>query len=71
MLIKKYDPANLFLKEYNYNEWHENLDDESQEPDDSPQEGNGEGKGLKILTPDKLLTRVPVLIAQINAGNNS
>ena len=30
-----------------------------------------EGKGLKILTPNKLLTRVPILLTQIKAGNNS
>ena len=30
-----------------------------------------EGKGLKILTPNKLLTRLPVLLAQIKARNNS
>ena len=30
-----------------------------------------EGDGLKILTPNKLLTRFPVLLAQIKAGNNS
>ena len=30
-----------------------------------------EGKGLKILTSNKLLTRNPVLLAQIKAGNNS
>ena len=30
-----------------------------------------EGKGLKILTPDKLLTKLPTLLAQIKAGNNS
>ena len=29
-----------------------------------------EGKGLKILTPNKLLTRLPVLSVQIKAGNN-
>ena len=28
-------------------------------------------KGLKVLTPDKLLTRLPILLAQIKAGNNS
>ena len=28
-----------------------------------------EGKGLKILTSNKLLTRLPVLIAKIKAGN--
>ena len=30
-----------------------------------------EGKGLKILTPNKLLTRIPVLLGQIKTGNNS
>ena len=30
-----------------------------------------EGKRLKILTPDKLLTRLPILLAQIKAENNS
>ena len=28
-------------------------------------------KGLKILTPKKLLTRLPILLAQIKAGKNS
>ena len=28
-------------------------------------------KGLNILTPDKVLSRLPVLLAQIKAGNNS
>ena len=30
-----------------------------------------EGKRLKILTPNKLLTRLPILLAQTKAGNNS
>ena len=30
-----------------------------------------EGKGIKILTSKKLLTRLPVLLVQIKAGNNS
>ena len=30
-----------------------------------------EGKRIKILTPNKLLTRLPILSAQIKAGNNS
>ena len=29
-----------------------------------------EGKGLKTLTPNKLLTRLSVLLTQIKAGNN-
>ena len=30
-----------------------------------------EGKGLKILTPDQMLSRLPITLAQLNAGNNS
>ena len=29
-----------------------------------------ERKGLKILTPNKLLTRLSILLVQIGAGNN-
>ena len=29
------------------------------------------GQGLKILTPDQMLNRLPISIAQLNAGNNS
>ena len=39
-----------------------------------PLEGDEEvkkGKGLKIPTPNKLLTRLPILLVQIKAGNNS
>ena len=30
-----------------------------------------EGEGLKILTPNRILTRLPIALAQIKAGNNS
>ena len=30
-----------------------------------------ERKGLKMLTPSKLLTRLPILVAQIKAEKNS
>ena len=29
------------------------------------------GEGLKIMTPNQLLTRLPILLAQKKAGNNS
>ena len=32
---------------------------------------NHEGKGLKILTPNKMLSRLPIFLVQLNAGNNS
>ena len=36
-----------------------------------PQKTQKEGTGVKILTPNKLLTRLPVLLAQRKAGYNS
>ena len=32
---------------------------------------NIEGKGLKILTPDQMLSRLPITLAQLKVGNNS
>ena len=32
---------------------------------------NQEGEGLKILTPNQMLSRLPISLAQLNAGNNS
>ena len=29
------------------------------------------GKGLKILTPSQMLSRLPITLAQLKAGNNS
>ena len=30
-----------------------------------------QGQGLKILTPNQMLSRLPITLAQLNAGNNS
>ena len=32
---------------------------------------NIKGKGLKILTPNQMLSRLPITLAQLKAGNNS
>ena len=32
---------------------------------------NQQGQGLKILTPDQILSRLPITLAQLKAGNNS
>ena len=32
---------------------------------------NKQGKGLKILTPNQMLSRLPIALAQLKAGNNS
>ena len=34
-------------------------------------EQNQEGQGLKILTPNQMLSRLPISLAQLKAGNNS
>ena len=85
-LGNKYDPINLFLETYNYHVWFENEEsaDMARKSDKKesvdlcdipPLEGDEEevteGKGLKILTPNKLLTRLLILLAQTKAGNNS
>ena len=36
-----------------------------------PEESQQEGEGLKILTPNQMLKRLPIALAQIKAGNNS
>ena len=83
---KKMKLKKLFLKAYNYDVWFENEEstDKEDSTDDKksadlydipPLEGNEEEvkerKGLKILTPNKLLTRFLLLLAQIKARNNS
>ena len=37
----------------------------------NPLKRNITGTGLKTFTPNKLLIRLPILLAQIKAGNNS
>ena len=32
---------------------------------------NQQGQGLKILTPDQMLSRLPITLAQLKVGNNS
>ena len=34
-------------------------------------EENQRGSGLKILTPSQMMSRLPIPLAQLNAGNNS
>ena len=32
---------------------------------------NQQGKGFKILTPNQMLSRLPIILSQLEAGNNS
>ena len=78
----KYDYANLTLDEYDYSEWYKELDNSPRLEGDEEnyytasstslsKSDKKEGKGLKILTRNKLLTRSPIVLAQIKAGSNS
>ena len=84
-----YKPEDLFLEEFNYDDWYENekLSDATRESDkeessdttktpsmpplEDDKEEVKERIGLKILTQNKLLTRLSILLAQIKVGNNS
>ena len=74
---KKCNPKTLKLEDYGSDEWFtaEELDDEEKSDDMTPLEGDEKevrkGKGRKILTSNKLLTRLPILLPQIKARHNS
>ena len=40
-------------------------------PDLESEESATKGQGLKILTPNQILSRLPISLAQLKAGNNS
>ena len=63
----KYDPNKLTVNAYDYSEWYtETSDDLSSMPLlQSDEEEAKEGTLIKILTPNKLLNKLPVLLAHI------
>ena len=73
-------------KEGNFEVFKEKLDKEKQESDEpldirgmpelkseisAVERRNQQGQGLKTLTPDQKLSRLPITLAQLKAGNNS
>ena len=74
---RKFNPKYLKLEDYDYDRGfrEEELDDEEKLDEMAQREGDEEEikeeKRLKILTTNKLLTRLPILLAIIKAGNNS
>ena len=41
------------------------------ESEESAAERRNQGEGLKILTPNQMLSRLPITLVQLKAGNNS
>ena len=60
--------SSINLDDFTYGE---NYDELAEEDRELLRNMNKEGKGLKILTNKQMLNRLPILIAQIQAGNNS
>ena len=44
---------------------------ELESEESAEQKRNKQGKGLKTLTPNQMLSRLPITLAQLKAGNNS
>ena len=52
--------------------WRDNIPDlESEESAGERRNESTSGRGLKILTPDQMLCRLPISLARLNVGNNS
>ena len=60
--------SSINLDNFTYGENYDELDEEDRE---FLINMNKEGKGLKILTNKQMLNHLPILLAQIQAGNNS
>ena len=60
--------SSISLDSFTYGENYDELDEEDRE---ILRNMNKEGKGLKILSKQQMLSRLPILLAQIQAGNNS
>ena len=60
--------SSINLDDFTYGENYDELDEEDRE---LLRNMNKEGKGLKILTNTQMLNRLPILLAQIQAENNS
>ena len=44
---------------------------ELESEESAAQRRNQSARGLKILTPDQMVSRLPIMLAQLKAGNNS
>ena len=61
---------NLRLRMKNY-DYATTIIPELESEESAEQRRNQQGEGLKILTPNQMLSRLPINLAQLKAGNNS
>ena len=71
MLIKKKTLANINLHFSARNNAIKFIEDYGSMILEGKKLARQEGEGLKILTPNQMLKRLPIALAQIKAGNNS
>ena len=60
--------SSINLDDFTYGENYDELDEEDRE---MLRNMNNEGKGLKSLSKQQMFSRLPIILAQIQAGNNS
>ena len=60
--------SSINLDDFTYGENYDELDEEDRE---MLRNMNNEAKGFKILSKQQMFSRLPILLAQIQAGNNS
>ena len=60
-----------FVSDYIVSNENVRYSDSEQDFFDSEFSDTKEGKGLQILTPDQMLSRLPITLARWKAGNNS
>ena len=60
--------SSINLDDFTFGENYDELDEKDRE---MLRNMNNEGRGLKILTKEQMFSRLPILLAQIQAGNNS
>ena len=69
---KEFIPPKDFASESDYDEFDTPQDiPDLQSEESAAQRHNQLGKGPKILTPDQMLSRLPITLAQLLAGKNS
>ena len=69
--IKTEEPKETIAEKFPLESDDEELEDILNIPPLESDEEVKEGKGLKILTPNELLSRLPIFLVQIKAGSNS